>query len=378
MSNLHNKNLTDISRRTLLKGAALATVGLTSMRLFSTPAHAAGGELNIIAWEGYDLNAELADWRKATGVTVQSSSMTSQDDVHTPFLAGNPPGIDLAEYNHAYADLYINELKIVKPIDRTKVPNYSADNLFDAFFDKPAWFSDGQLWGAPYIWGMNSIIYNPKRLEPPTSYADLLAPELKGRIAIWDEPTVMWPIASRVAGLGEKYPELTRDEVNTAFAELGKWREHARLIALNMGELINFMVSGEIDAVVCADPAIIIQAQQQNVELEIAYPKEGAVLWVDAWFMPISCDNAETAEAFINEALKPEVQAKVAMAVNQAPVSKKAIEFLDEKSRKRIAFDHVDEMLKAGLPGIPPAVSETDIASYGDWLQAWQSFKAGK
>ncbi|KAB2711375.1 ABC transporter substrate-binding protein [Brucella intermedia] len=378
MSNLHNKNLTDISRRTLLKGAALATVGLTSMRLFSLPAHAAGGELNIIAWEGYDLNAELADWRKAKGVTVQSSSMTSQDDVHTPFLAGNPPGIDLAEYNHAYADLYINELKIVKPIDRTKVPNYSADNLFDAFFDKPTWFSDGQLWGAPYIWGMNSIIYNPKRLAPPTSYADLLAPELKGRIAIWDEPTVMWPIASRVAGLGEKYPMLTRDEVNTAFAELGKWRDHARLIALNMGELINFMVSGEIDAVVCADPAIIIQAQQQNVELEIAYPKEGAVLWVDAWFMPISCDNAETAEAFINEALKPEVQAKVAMAVNQAPVSKKAIEFLDEKSRKRIAFDHVDEMLKAGLPGIPPAVSETDIASYGDWLQAWQSFKAGK
>lgn len=378
MSNLYDKNLTDISRRTLLKGAALATVGLTSMRLFSTPAHAAGGELNIIAWEGYDLNAELADWRKATGVTVQSSSMTSQDDVHTPFLAGNPPGIDLAEYNHAYADLYINELKIVKPIDRTKVPNYSSDNLFDAFFDKPTWFSNGQLWGAPYIWGMNSIVYNPKRLAAPTSYADLLAPELKGRIAIWDEPTVMWPIASRVAGLGEKYPKLTRDEVNTAFTELGRWRDHARLIALNMGELINFMVSGEIDAVVCADPAIIIQAQQQNVELEIAYPKEGAVLWVDAWFMPVSCDNVETAEAFMNEALNPEIQAKVAMAVNQAPVSKKAVEFLDEKSRKRIAFDHVDEMLKAGLPGIPPAVSETDIASYGDWLQAWQSFKAGK
>ncbi|KQU86423.1 hypothetical protein ASD00_31550 [Ensifer sp. Root31] len=378
MTNMHNKIFAEISRRNLLKGAAWATAGIVSARLFSTTAHAAGGELNIMAWEGYDLNVELADWRKATGVTVQSSSMTSQDDVHTPFLAGNPPGIDVAEYNHAYADLYIRELQIVKPLDRSKLPNYSADNLFDAFFDKPTWFSDGQLWAAPYIWGMNSIVYNPKRLQAPTSYADLLKPELKGRIAIWDEPTVMWPIAARVAGLGEKYPQLTRDEVNAAFTEFGKWRDHARLIALNMGELINFMVSGEIDAVVCADPAIIVQAQQQNVELEIAYPKEGAVLWVDAWFMPVSCDNEETAQAFINEALNPEVQAKVAMAVNQAPVSKKAVEFLDEKSRKRFAFDQVDQMLKAGLPGIPPAASDSDIASYGDWLQAWQSFKAGK
>ncbi|WP_320200743.1 ABC transporter substrate-binding protein (plasmid) [Agrobacterium sp. rho-13.3] len=376
MSVKTTKNALQISRRNLLGGVAAAAAGVVSLRLFSYPAYAAG-ELNILAWEGYDLNTELADWRKANGVTAQSSSMTSQDDVHTPFLAGNPPGIDLAEYNHAYSDLYIRELKIVRPIDRSKVPNYNSENLFDAFYDKPTWFSEGKLWGAPYIWGMNSIVYNPKRMKKPTAYTDLLTPELKGRIAIWDEPNVMWPIAARVSGLGEKYPKLSRDEVQTAFSELGKYREQARLIAINMGELINFLVSGEIDAVVCADPAIIVQAQQQGVELEIAYPKEGAVLWVDAWFLPISCDNVETAQAYINQALDPQIQAKVAMAINQAPVSRKATEYLDDKSRARFNFGEIDTLLAAGLPGIPPATGDNQTASYGDWLQAWQSFKAG-
>lgn len=40
----------------------------------------------------------------------------------------------------------------------SKLPNYSADNLFDMFFDKPTWFRDGTLYGVPYAWGPNAIV----------------------------------------------------------------------------------------------------------------------------------------------------------------------------------------------------------------------------
>lgn len=366
-----------LTRRTALAGLAGLGAGAFLVRMSAWPAQAAtGGGLQIMAWEGYDLFNELADWRKANGVTVDTISIANQDDVQAKFVAGNPPPIDLAEYNQAYADLYIRELKIVQPIDVSKVPNYNADNLFPQFFNQPTWFADGKLWGSPYIWGFNTLLYNSEKISKPASYTDLLDPSFKGKIAIMDDTVSSWPVAARVAGLGAKYPLLTKDELKQVFTEFAKYRDQARVIALNQGELVNLFVSGEVVAALCADPSIITQTDEQNIKIEMALPKEGPVLWVDAWFIPVSADNIESAEAFINQSLDPKVQAEVAMAVVQAPVSRKAVDLLDEKARSRIDYDAMDSIFAAGLPGIPPRASES-YATYDDWVAAWQEFKAG-
>lgn len=337
-----------------------------------------GGELQVMAWEGYDLTSQLQAWRKENGVKLQSASIAAQDDVHTKFLAPNPPPIDLAEYNQAYSDLYVKQLKIVKEVDVSKVPNYSADNLFSVFYNQPTWTKDGKQWGVPYIWGMSTILYNPQKVSSvPTSYTDLLKPEYKGKIAIMDDATGSWPVAARVSGFGSKYPLLTKDELKATFKEFSKYRSQARLIAMNQGDLANFMASGEIIAALCADPAIINQVEAQGTQLETADPKEGVVLWVDAWFMPLAADNVDTAEAYMNMALDPKVQAEVAMSLAQAPVSKKALEFMDEKSKKRYDFANIEKVFAAGLPGIPPVEDDGKHATYADWVAAWQEFKAG-
>ncbi|MDW6023321.1 PotD/PotF family extracellular solute-binding protein [Mesorhizobium sp. BAC0120] len=367
---------TPISRRAALAGLAGMTAGATLVRMSSWAQAAPTGELQVMAWEGYDLNAQLTDWKAANGISIEATSIANQDDVQAKFVAGNPPPIDLAEYNQAYADLYIREMKIVTPIDVAQVPNYNADNLFAQFYDQPTWFADGKLWGSPYVWGFNTLLYNKDKLATPKSYKDLLDPALKGKIAIMDDTVSSWPVAARVAGLGAKYPLLTKEELTQAFTEFAKYRDQARVIALNQGELLNLMVSGEVVAALCADPSILIQAEQQNVKIEMALPEEGPVLWVDAWFIPISADNIEAANAFINQSLDPKVQAEVAMAVVQAPVSKKAVELLDEKSRARIDYSAIDKIFASGLPGIPPRASDTH-ATYDDWVAAWQEFKAG-
>lgn len=362
-----------------VKKGALASSCAILMAGFTGAAHAQiGGELQVMAWEGYDLTVQTEGWRNAHGVTLQSASIAAQDDVHTKFMTPNPPAIDLAEYNQAYSDLYIKQLEIVKPIDVTKVPNYNADNLYSVFYNQPTWTKDGKQWGIPWIWGMSTILFNPKKVPgEPTSYADLLKPEYKGKIAIMDDATGSWPVAARVAGFGSKYPLLTRDELKATFKEFVKYRSQARLIALNQGDLANFMASGEVIAALSADPSIINQVEAQGVEIRIAKPKEGVVLWVDAWFIPPAADNIDTAEAYMNQALDPKVQAEIAMALSQAPVSKKAKQFMDQKSRDRYDLDHIDEVFAAGLPGIPPVNDDGVHATYADWVSAWQEFKAG-
>lgn len=368
----------EATRRALLRGfAGVAAAGFFG-RFFSAEAFAAvGGDLQVMAWEGYDMMIQGEAWRAANGVNQTSTSIAVQDDVHTPFIAGNPPPIDLAEYNQAYADLYIKQMQIVTPLDPAKIPNYSADNLFSVFYDKPTWASDGKLWGVPYIWGFNTLLYNTAATEAPKGYKDLLDPRFKGRIAIMDDSVSTWPVAARVTGFGEKYPLVTKDELATIFTEFTKYRDQARVIALNQGELANFMASGEIDAVLCADPSILPQVKAQGVDINYAVPEEGVVLWVDAWFIPISSDNVETAHAFINQALDPRIQAEVAMAIVQAPCSQKAVEFLDDAAKARIDYSNVDGLFAVGLPGIPPVESDGTHATYTDWVDAWQAFKAG-
>ncbi|WP_243054935.1 PotD/PotF family extracellular solute-binding protein [Pseudomonas sp. BP01] len=377
MNNLGALKMYETKARNLSTALGLACAALVFS--FSGAASAkVGGELQVMAWEGYDLTSQLQQWRKENGVKLQSASIAAQDDVHTKFLAPNPPPIDLAEYNQAYSDLYVKQLKIVKEIDVSKVPNYSADNLFSVFYDKPTWTKEGKQWGIPYIWGMSTILYNPQKVSSaPTSYTDLLKPEYKGKIAIMDDATGSWPVAARVSGFGDKYPLLTKDELKATFKEFSKYRAQARLIALNQGDLANFMASGEIIAALCADPAIINQVEAQGTILETASPKEGVVLWVDAWFMPVSADNVETAEAYINQALDPKIQAEVAMSLAQAPVSKKALDYMDEKSKKRYDFANIEKVFSAGLPGIPPVDDDGQHATYADWVAAWQEFKAG-
>ncbi|KRB29134.1 MULTISPECIES: ABC transporter substrate-binding protein [Mesorhizobium] len=366
------------TRRTALLGLAGAGLGVSTGRLFVTPARAAvGGSLQIMAWEGYDMTNELREWRSTNGVTAETSSIASQDDVQAKFIAGNPPPIDLAEYNQAYSKLYIKDMKIVSPIDMSKIPNYNADNLFDVFFDKPTWFSDGKHWGSPYIWGFNTLLYNSDMIKKPTSYKDLLDPSLKGKIAIMDDATGNWPLIARLVGLGDKYPLLTREELGKAFENYVLYRNQARLISINQGDVANFVASKEVAAVLVADPSIITQVRAQGVPLEMAIPEEGPVLWVDAWFIPISADNIDTAHAFINQSLDPQIQAKVATAVVQAPVSKKAVELLDADARKRIDYSKINEIFASGLPGIPPVDDDGEHATYADWVQAWQEFKAG-
>jgi len=365
------------TRRGLLRMSAGLAGSAVLMRLSSSAAWAApSGDLQIMAWEGYDLVPELQAWRDANGVNVETTSMTSQDDVHTKFMAGNPPPFDLAEYNQAYANLYIDQLKITTPIDLATVPNFNADNIFEQFLGKAQWERDGKLTGVPWIWGFNTALYNADEISELKSYKDLLAPELKGKIAIVDDSVSMWPVTARVAGLGAKYPNLTRDELATAFAELAKYRDQARMIALNMGDVATALAAGDVVAVLCADPAIIKMTEELGGKLKMAVPEEGVVLWVDAWFVPPSADNVETALAFVNEALSPQAQADICMRLNQAPVSKEAVALMDDAARARIDYDNLAAYFAGGLPGIPPLESE-EFATYDDWISAWQEFKAG-
>ena len=369
--------LSPVSRRSFLAGSTAIAGGLLSGPLFPSTAQAkASGDLQIFAWEGWELTDELADWRQANGVNVEVTAMGNQDDVTNKFNTPNPPPFDAAEYNQGYADLYIDVIKITKPLDVSRIPNYNKDDIFDPFYEKPTWYRNGQHHGIAYAWGLNSLVYNPKLMEKPTSYTDLLKPELKGKIAIADDTLATWPLAATLAGLGAKFPNLTKDEMKTTFDNLKLSRDQARLVSPTYGDIVSLMVSGEIAACFIGWTGIPTETAKQGVTTEYTIPKEGATTWCDAWFMPKNVDNEETAYEFINMAISPEVQAKLMPRNAAGTVNKKAVDLMPPEGKALFDYANIDEVFKAApLLGIPPLES-TEFATYADWVAAWNEFKA--
>lgn len=365
-----------LDRRKLLGGAA--AMGGAYLGAWVPPANAAvGGELQLMAWEGYTLESETAAWQKANNVTIKAAIMSSQDDVTAKLAGSSPVRLDLTEYSNGYGAIYA-ELGVLAELDVSKVPNYNKADVYPPFYQGDMWYWDSKQWAIPWCWGLDTIVVNPQTLGfEVKSYKDLLRPELKGKLAFLDNPLTLWPQIAKVAGYGDKFPNLSKDELKDCLEKLIPYRDQTKVFASSNGDVISLFASGEIAACFCVWSAVPLETAKQNVTTQAVYPEEGGAVWADAWFIPKNSENVDTAYAYINEALTPEIQASISKTAVCSSVSNKAPALMDAVTRGLFDYDNFDEKFKAiKIYGQPPRSSDK-YATYDDWLQAWADFKAG-
>ncbi|MDR5832574.1 extracellular solute-binding protein [Caballeronia sp. LP006] len=363
----------EVSRRHFMLASAAAAAGAT-LGAWSPGARAnVGGRLDLMSWEGYSLQNETARWRGQNGVSVNAAVMSNQDDV-TAKLVGSPVRLDVAEYSNGYNAIY-KDLKVLKPIDIGKIPNYNKSDILARFYDADMWYWDGQHFAIPWIWGLDTLVYNPKygKVE---SHKDLLKPEFKGKLTFVDNPLTTWPQIALVAGYGDKFPNLTKEELKDCFRRMEPYRKQCRVFAGSNGDVISLFASGEIAACFVVWSAVPLETAKQNVTTVGATFKGAGALWADAWFVPMTSQNIDTAHAFINQALSPQVQADACASTVGGCVNRKAIPLLDAKTRALFDYNTIDQLLATTpLKGQPPRTS-SQYATYADWLQAWSDFRA--
>lgn len=365
-----------LSRRMLMLSAAAVAAGATLGRWVPRAQAAVGGQLDIMTWEGYTLQEEAAAWIRQNNIQVNASIMGSQDDV-TAKLMGGGVRLDLSEYSNGYNELY-KGLNLLKPIDTSRISNYNPSDIIARFYDGDMWFWDGQRFGIPWTWGIDTIVYKPEGLTAPiNSFKDLLRPEFKGRLTFLDNPLTVWPLAARISGFGEQFPNVTKDELELIWERMQPYRDQCRTFASSNGDVASLFVANEISACFCTWTAATIQTARQGVKTEYVFPEEGGAVWADAWFIPATSRNIDTALAFINQALDPQVQAAMSKSVSSAVVNRRAVQYMDEDTRALFDYERIDDLLRgSSIKGQPPRESD-HYATYDDWLQSWASFRAG-
>jgi putative spermidine/putrescine transport system substrate-binding protein len=297
---------TSLTRRQFarLGGAGLASAALGSA---SAPASAQAGQVVVGTWGGDYQN--LLQARVAEVVMkpldIEVIYDTANDTVRKTKLMAErrlPRGsMDIAALN-ASGTYEMWKNGALDELDYAKVPNavHILPKLKSKYF-------------LPHIYSGRVILYNPKLIKTkPTSYADLWAPENQGKVGVIDiQYSTTIESAAMINGGGvsnyepgkEKLLELKKMGVkiyptNEAMAQALKTEE--------CGMCIMWKARG-------------VMWQNAGVPIEIAYPKEGIVLYVSGMCLPKNARNKEQAYAYLNALLDPRPQASFAQHMGYSP-----------------------------------------------------------
>jgi spermidine/putrescine-binding protein len=362
--------------------SVLAACGSASTSAATPPAvgNKVVGDLNFLSWEGYDLTDSklMQQWEKQHGVTMNPTYISTSDDVQAKLKSGSSVGYDLITYYQGYGPVYgPDQLDIIEPLDLSHIP--SSSKLLPFFREGEAaskfWNFDGKHWGLPMFWSATTLDYRSDLVDRPSSWMDLLEPEFKGKIGWVPDATAAFTLGGRI--LGFDAPNYTRDQFQQVADLLRKFRGQIKGFAPSFGDLTNQLVSGEVVASFAGWSTVGLWAREKGAKVEDIIPSEGTYTSCDAWAVPRTTQNRDTAYAWIDAALSPAIQAQAAVALGTAVTNADAVKLLPKAHQELYPYDNLDSFFaKAPILGFPDS-SNTDLVQHQEWLSEWQNIQGG-
>jgi putrescine transport system substrate-binding protein len=275
--------------------------------------------LNLYIWSDYLAPNVLADFEKETGIKVHVAYFDTNETLETRLLAGHS-GFDIVVPTASYFERQI-KAGVYLPLDKTKLPNLK--NMDPRLMAKVAQHDPGNDHGVIYTWGTNGIGYNEKMIKallpdaPLDSWRLVFDPAVASKIAkcgisVLDSPAEM--VRAVLNYLGRDPNSQKPEDLADAEATLGKIRPYIRNI--NSSEYIEALANGDLCLAVGYNGDVLQardRARDANKGIDIKYmvPKEGSILWFDMLAIPQDAPDPESAYAFMNYMMIPQVSADV-------------------------------------------------------------------
>ena len=320
-----------------------------------------GGTLNVLNWGEY-IDPELISlFEKETGVKVNYTEMTSNEEMLIKLRSADNP------YDMCFPSDYIIE-KLIKddlllPLDMSKIPN--SKNIAARMFEVTDTFDPGNKYSLPYMWGTVGILYNTKMVEGEVDSWDILWNETY-KDQIWQYDSVRDAMAVSLLRLGYSLNSTDPDEIAKAKDEL--IRQIPLLKGLGTDNIRSSMINGKAAlAVIYAGDAIL--CIEENEDLAYVVPKEGSNVWFDNVVIPKTAKNVEAALAFINFLNDANLAARNAEFIYYSTPNQAALERMDAELVENETFNPTDETL-ARCTGYRDLGTAIEL-----YNSAWEEFK---
>ena len=345
-------------------------------------AAAGGGKvLNLYIWSDYLAPNTLSDFEKQTGIKVHVAYYDSNETLETKLLAGSS-GFDVVVPSASYFERQI-KAGVYLPLDKTKLPNLK--NMDPQLMSRVALHDPDNAHGVIYLWGTNGIGYNEKMIKalmpdaPLDSWRLVFDPAVASRVAkcgisVLDSPAEM--MRGVFSYLGKDPNSQKPEDLAAAEAVLAKIRPYIRNI--NSSEYIEALANGDL-CIAVGYNGDVMQARDRareagkGIDIKYSIPKEGSILWFDMLAIPKDAPHPDSAHAFINYIMTPQVTADISNFKRYANANTAALPLVMPSV--------------TGDPGIYPTPEQrqrlvVQLADSADQTRAitrvWQKFKTGQ
>lgn len=261
-------------------------------------------------WSEYVPSGLLEEFTKQTGIKVIYSTYESNETLYAKLKAHQGSGYDLVVPSTYYIKKMSSE-GMIQRIDSAKLSNfhYLDPTLLYQSFDPNNEFS------IPYIWGATGIGVNSDEIKPDEvqRWADLWQPKYKNRLQLIDDARDVFQIALMKLG----YSGNTTDplQIEEAYQELKKLMPN--VLVFNSDSPANPFIEGEVNIGMLWNGSAYV-ARQEGIPLEIIWPAEGGIFWMDSLAIPTNAANVDGAMQLIDFLLRPDVAARVAEEIGFA------------------------------------------------------------
>ncbi|GJD77858.1 putrescine-binding periplasmic protein [Methylobacterium gregans] len=274
--------------------------------------------VNIYNWSDYIDPKVLEAFTRETGIKVVYDTYDNNEILETKLLAGRS-GYDVVVPSGPFLQRLIRA-GAFRPLDKTKLRNLG--NVWPEIAGRLATYDPGNAYAVDYMWGTTGIGYNlsavRERLGPNAalnSWSTVLNPTSANKlkecgIMMLDSPEDLIP--SMLPFYGLKSDTRRWDDMTQVTDALYKVRGAVR--KFHSSEYIQALANGDL-CVAVGYSGDVMQAKKRadeaknGVEIGYVVPKEGSIMWFDAFAIPKDAPHAAEAHAFIDYMLRPDVAA---------------------------------------------------------------------
>ena len=302
--------------------------------------------LNLLVWEGYADSSFVRGFEEQNHCKVSASYMGSSDELVAKLRGGSAGNYDVISPSSDVATS-IATSGLAEPLDLSRIPSYQ--QLSPQLTSLPLVRTNGKVFGVPFMWGPNPMIYDTIAFpQPPDSWNVFWDPKYRGKISVWDDLSTVY-MAAQVLGYDQPDPtqlyNLSDEQLEAVKKKLLELKPNIRKMWSTGGELTNLFQNHEIIAAM-GWPLMTNQLRKSNFPVGEVIPRENTTGWIDHLMITSGSENKDLAYKFLEYMAEAQTQKHVTDVTGYTPANPRAAQFMTPEQIKGLHLDDVDNYQK--------------------------------
>jgi putative spermidine/putrescine transport system substrate-binding protein/spermidine/putrescine transport system substrate-binding protein len=234
-----------------------------------------------------------------------------------------------------------------EPLDLSKIPTYN--QLAPKLTSLPLVRVNGKVYGVPFTWGPNPLIYDTTVFkQPPDSWTVLWDPKYRGRISVYDELSTIY-MGAQILGYDKPDPNqiynLSDEQLEAVKKKLLELKPNIRKMWSTGGELTNLFQNHEVVASM-GWPLNTVELKKLNFPVGETIPRENTTGWIDHLMITSASENKDLAYQFLEYMVEAKTQKLVSDVTHYTPANPQAGQLMTADERQILHLDDVDNYQK--------------------------------